>query len=402
MKVVHKGGVCTPLGFSTAGISIDIKGNKTDKKDFGILTSMTTCECAYVFTKNKVCAAPVKSAISKLAESGQVNAILVNSGNANACTGAQGLKDCDTIIDHYASLLDLPSNTVLMSSTGVIGETLPTDKFIDNSENLLKELDDEDDNFAESILTTDTVTKKIAVLVETENGIYVVGGIAKGAGMIAPEMATMLSFITTDAIVSKKVLQDALNVAISDSFNCITVDGDMSTNDSVFLLANGMSGINLHSESEIKKFQEAVTYICLELSKMIVMDAEGATKFVTINVKNASSPEDAHKCVHKIANSPLVKTMFAGEDPNWGRLMASTGASLVELEENKIDIYFNDIKYVENGALIDKKLEEDIHQIMKKRSYSIIIDLNMGTSSSTAYTSDLTKEYISINADYRS
>lgn len=402
MKVVQKGGICTPLGFSSAGIGIDVKGNGGVQKDFGVITSMVPCECAAVFTKNKVVAAPVKSAKATLAKSEKVNAILVNSGNANACTGEQGMIDYADIVAHFADELSVPKDTVYMSSTGVIGEVLPKDKFIDAASDLLDAMDDEDDDFAESILTTDTVVKKIAVLVETSGGIYVVGGVAKGSGMIAPEMATMLGFITTDAMVDKAVLDRVLNGAAQDSFNCITVDGDMSTNDSVFLLANGMSGIAIHSEKDIQAFQEAVTYVSLELAKMIVMDAEGAQKFVAVHVKNALTDVDAQACAFKVANSPLVKTMFAGEDPNWGRLMASAGASLVELEEEKIDIYFNDLKYVENGALIDPALEGQIHGIMKKRSFDITIDLNMGACCKTAYTSDLTKEYISINADYRS
>jgi glutamate N-acetyltransferase/amino-acid N-acetyltransferase len=402
MKKINNGGICSPLGFSSAGISIDIKGNKSDKKDLGIILSISPCYCASTFTKNKVSAAPVKDAKKRLFNTETINAIIVNSGNANACTGKQGLDDCETIINHYAKALEIDANSLLISSTGVIGENLPVEKFISNSKNLINSLDDDDNDFAESILTTDTVTKKLAVLVETENGIYVVGGVAKGAGMIAPEMATMLAFITTDAMVDKNILQNSLDNAVKTSFNSITVDGDMSTNDSVFLLANGMSGINIHSEKQINKFKDAVSHVCLELAKMIVKDGEGATKFIQINVKNALTQDDAKKCAFKIANSPLVKTMFAGEDPNWGRLLASAGASLIELDEEKIDIYFNDLKYVESGSLIDKKLEEKVHQIMKTDEYEITIDLNIGNCNSTVYTTDLTKEYISINADYRS
>jgi glutamate N-acetyltransferase/amino-acid N-acetyltransferase len=220
--------------------------------------------------------------------------------------------------------------------------------------------------------------------------------------MIAPDMATMLAFITTDAMVDTSLLQETLNFAVSNSFNSITVDGDMSTNDSVFLLSNGMSGIKISNNQELNLFKQAVNFVSTELAKMIVKDGEGATKFVEVNVKNALSKNDARTCAFKIANSPLVKTMFAGEDPNWGRLMASAGASLIELEEEKIDIYFNDLKYVENGALISDDLESKVHHIMKNREYSITIDLNLGNFEAKVYTTDLTKEYIAINADYRS
>ncbi len=402
MKVVKEGGVCTPLGFSSGGININVKGNNAQKKDWGILYSMVPALCAAVFTKNKVCAAPVKLARKKLKNNNKITAIIVNSGNANACTGKKGTEDCEVIIEKVSNELNIEKEECLMSSTGVIGERLPLDKFISNTSKLIGSMDDSDDAFAEAILTTDTVTKKIAVLVEAHGGVYVVGGVCKGAGMIAPEMATMLAYITTDAMVNENVLQNTLNKAVENSFNCITVDGDMSTNDSVFLLANGMSGISLTSANDIENFENAVQFVSEELAKMIVKDGEGATKFVKITVEGAVSDEDAKKCAAKIANSPLVKTMFAGEDPNWGRLLASAGSSLIEMDEEKTEIFFNDLKYVENGIIIDKSLEDNVHQIMKNDSYTITINLNCGTGKAVFYTTDLTKKYISINADYRS
>jgi glutamate N-acetyltransferase/amino-acid N-acetyltransferase len=402
MKIINNGGVCTPIGFSSGGINIDVKGNGGTKEDWGILYSMVPSICSAVFTKNKVCAAPVKLAKQQLSENNKISAIVVNSGNANACTGNQGIEDCRTILKEISNRLEIQESECLISSTGVIGERLPVDKFISNADKLISSITDENDKFSKAILTTDTVTKKIAVLVETSNGIYVIGGTCKGAGMIAPEMATMLAFITTDAVVSEEILDNALKNTVENSFNCITVDGDMSTNDSVFLLSNGMSGISIHSPQEIKEFEEALSFVAKELAKMIVKDGEGATKFVEIIVKGAKNNNDAKKCASKIANSPLVKTMFAGEDPNWGRLLASAGSSLIDMVEEKTDIYFNDLKYVENGIIIDKNLENKVHKIMCENSYSITIDLHMGSGKSVFYTTDLTKKYISINADYRS
>jgi glutamate N-acetyltransferase/amino-acid N-acetyltransferase len=214
-------------------------------------------------------------------------------------------------------------------------------------------------------------------------------------------MATMLSFITTDAMISKNNLQACLKKSVEKSFNSITVDGDMSTNDSVFIFANGMSGININNEKYLEQFQQSLDYLCLELAKMIVMDGEGATKFVEINIKGALNKDEAKRCGMKIANSPLVKTMFFGEDPNWGRLLACIGASFVEMKEDKVEIYFDTLKYVENGLLIDKTLEEEAARIMQKKSFAITINLNIGKAAHTVYTSDLSYDYVKINADYR-
>ncbi|MEF3255393.1 MAG: bifunctional glutamate N-acetyltransferase/amino-acid acetyltransferase ArgJ, partial [Deferribacterales bacterium] len=328
--------------------------------------------------------------------------IIVNSGNANACTGQRGVDDYWTIVSHFEKRLNLQPKSLLMSSTGVIGVNLPVERFLAKDEELIDSIDDEDELFTKAIMTTDTVPKKVAVLVETANGVYVVGGAAKGAGMIAPSMATMLAFITTDAMVEKDVLQRALSVAVDTTFNAITVDGDMSTNDSCFIFANGLSGIKIESESAIAQFSEAVRIVCDTLAKKIVMDGEGATKLVHIEITNAKSFEDAKVCAFKIANSPLVKTMFFGADPNWGRLMASVGASLIDIDPERIDIYFNNLKYVENSVLVDPALEKEVHKIMLEREYTIKIDLKVGGESFKVMTSDFSYDYVKINADYRS
>lgn len=399
MEIIYGGGVCTPLGFSASAVVADIKGKKKGNKDLALILSDLPCNLGASFTKNRFCAAPVKYCRELLTVDRKYNGIIVNSGNANACTGLQGIEDCRAICTDIAEKLDVEPESLMIMSTGVIGVRLPVQRFLDNSQELVDELDSENgDDFAKAIMTTDTVSKELAVLVPDGNGgAYVVGGAAKGAGMIAPDMATMLGFVTTDALVDSKTLQEVVNKAVGGSFNSITVDGDMSTNDSVYLLANGMSGI----KPDLEQFQEAVDFVCRELAKMIVRDGEGATKFVTVKVKGAVSEEDASKAAFKIANSPLVKTMFAGCDPNWGRLIATVGSAMIEADEDKIDIYIGDLHYAEKGVIKDPKLEDKAFEIMKKPEFDIVIDLNMGLAEKTVYTCDLTAEYVRINAEYR-
>jgi len=398
MIKINKAGVCTPLGFTASAVSADIKGNGKGDNDLTLLYSEVPFKTAAVFTKNSIKAAPLKHSAKLLESFREYSAILVNSGNANASTGAQGVENVEKMAKAFEEELGTGSNSVLISSTGTIGVQMPVDRVTAKSSELFDNLDDSNSHeFAEAIMTTDTKPKETGVLVETDNGAYIVAGAAKGAGMIAPHMATMLCYITTDALVDETNLQTALDNAVTPSFNSITVDNDMSTNDSVFLLANGMSGII----PDMKQFQEAVSYIALELAKMIVKDGEGATKFVTVDVKNAASDKDAERCAFAVANSPLVKTMFNGEDPNWGRLIASVGASGVECIEEKIDMFFDDLAYVKGGLIIDEKLEEKAAVIMQQDEINITIDLNIGDGSKTVYTCDFSKDYVSINADYR-
>lgn len=398
MEIIKGAGVCTPLGYTASSVAADIKGKGKGNKDLTLLYSEVPFKLAGVFTKNTIKAAPLKHAMKALETNKEYSAILVNSGNANASTGKSGIDAVETIVKAYEDELGTGEGSVLMSSTGTIGVKFPVDNVLAKAEELIDELDDANGHdFAKAIMTTDTVPKEIGVLIETPNGGYVVGGAVKGAGMIAPHMATMLCYITTDALISADNLQNVLNNAVGKSFNSITVDNDMSTNDTVFLMANGMSGII----PDMEQFQEAVNFIALELAKMIVKDGEGATKLVTINVKNADSQTDADKCAFAIANSPLVKTMFYGEDPNWGRLIATVGASQVKCVEEKIDMHFDDLAYVKDGIIINEALEEKAAKIMKQDEITITIDLNMGEFEKTVYTCDFSKEYVSINADYR-
>ncbi|MGD9807280.1 MAG: bifunctional glutamate N-acetyltransferase/amino-acid acetyltransferase ArgJ [Deferribacterales bacterium] len=398
MEKIKGAGVCTPLGYTASSVAADVKGKGKGNKDLTLLYSEVPFKLAGVFTKNTIKAAPLKHAMKALETNKEFSAILVNSGNANASTGKKGVEDVEAIVKAYEDELGTGEGSVLMSSTGTIGVPLPVDKIIGKAGELIDELDDANGHdFAKAIMTTDTVPKEVGVLIETPNGAYIVAGAVKGAGMIAPHMATMLCYITTDALVSAENLQTVLNNAVGESFNSITVDNDMSTNDTVFLMANGMSGII----PDMAVFQEAVDYIALELAKMIVKDGEGATKFVTIKVEGADTQAEADKCAFAIANSPLVKTMFYGEDPNWGRLIATVGATQVKCIEEKIDMKFDDLNYVKDGMIIDYALEAQAAKIMQQDELMITINLNMGVFEKTVYTCDFSKEYVSINADYR-
>lgn len=399
---VSYGGVTTPAGFRAASANGDIKGKKIDRDDCGLIFSDEPCEFAAVFTKNVVKAAPVLYDMEILNKGGKVQAVFANSGNANACTGEEGFANCKKIAEEYAKGLEIKSDNVLIASTGVIGVPLPIEKIINVKDVLIDGLaDDNGINFAKAIMTTDTTVKETAVCVETKAGLITIGGCTKGAGMIAPSLATMLTFITTDAMVDKVTLQKALNECVELTFNRVTVDGDMSTNDTVLLLANGISGIKV-TESNYDDFKAGLLDIMDYLARQITLDGEGASHMVTIEVKNAASEDEAKLCASKIANSPLVKTMFAGCDPNWGRLMASAGASGAKFDPNMTDIYFNDMHYVSHGVIIDYALEEKAYNIMKEMHYTITIDLHAGNAGTKFYTCDLTQDYIKINADYRS
>ena len=399
---VSYGGVTTPIGFRAAAANANIKGKNLERVDCGLIYSDNSCVYAGVFTSNVVKAAPVLYDIELLSKKADIRAVFANSGNANACTGAAGLKACSDIAAAYADVLDIKADNILIASTGVIGIPLPVERITGVKEVLVDGLaDDKGLDFAQAIMTTDTTVKETAVCVETKSGLITIGGCTKGAGMIAPSLATMLTFITTDALIDRNFLQRALNECVEVTFNRVTVDGDMSTNDSVLLLANGMSGTKVN-EDNYEDFKAGLLDIMDYLARQIALDGEGASRMITIEVKNAASDEEAKLCASKIANSPLVKTMFAGCDPNWGRLMASAGASGAKFDPDKTDIYFNDMHYVAQGKIIDYSLEEKAYNIMKEMQYTIILDLHAGNSNTKFYTCDLTQDYIKINADYRS
>ncbi len=411
---IEDGGVTSAMGYRAAAISADIKGNGKDRLDLALLLSDNKATVASYFTTNLVKAAPVLYDIKILSKPNpKISAIIVNAGNANACTGVDGDNDCINIVSALAKKLKIHQDEVFISSTGVIGSRLPADKIIAKLDPLIEQLDDDTgDMFADAILTTDQFRKEVAVIAtytdsNDELKSFIIGGTTKGAGMIAPSLATMLAFITTDVEIDKTLLDKILKTAIDKSFNSISVDGDMSTNDTVVVLANATCSIKI-DESNVDIFTEALERVLTDLALMIVEDAEGGTKLVTLIIKGAKTDQDAKLCASKIANSPLVKTMFTGNDPNWGRLMSSAGASGADFNPNKVDIFFQDsdgenlIHYVKNGLIIDDNLESAVHEIMLKSQYTIILDLNNGEGFTKFYTSDLTVEYIKINADYRS
>ena len=398
-QFIENGSVTSASGFEAAGIFCGIKKKK---KDLALIYSHTLCNAAGTFTLNKVKAAPLLISQELIKNKSKVKAVVINSGNANACTGDDGLKDAKFSQYYCASSLGINPSEVLISSTGVIGQKLPMGKLLSGIDEIVPLLSANGGlDAAEAILTTDKKTKSFAVRVELENGEVTIGAICKGSGMIMPNMATMLAFITTDANIEQTLLQQMLVSSVNISFNKISVDGDTSTNDMVILMANGVSKINIEDNSENKKlFREALDAICIAMSKSIISDGEGATKLVEINVTGAHSKEDANLVGKAVANSPLVKTALNGEDANWGRIMSAAGNSGADLDPAKMTISFDSLPVVLPGYKIVLN-EEAAKEILSKQEIQININLNGGTESTTWWTCDFSAEYIRINADYR-
>ncbi len=388
-------------GFKFSGLSAGIK--KDGQKDLGLIYSDASLSSAGVFTANKIKAAPVLIDMERI-KKGRSRAVLVNSGNANACTGERGREDVIETSGMTAEELGIGADEVLVSSTGVIGRLLPVGKIKSSIPLLVSSLKRESlDDFAEAIMTTDSFPKTAFATKELEGGKITVAGIAKGAGMIAPDMATMLAFILTDADVGPELLNRCLKSAVDESFNSITVDGDMSTNDTVLALASGKSGVKITEKSESYLiFLDLMKDVMIKLAKMIVKDGEGATKLIEINVEGAISAEEAKKAALFIANSSLVKTAFYGEDANWGRIASALGGAGVEMSVDKLDIFFGDVQLVENGLYKGSEAEEKATEIMKHDEPAVTIDLKMGAGRAIVWTCDLTHDYIRINAEYRS
>ncbi|MFA5072669.1 MAG: bifunctional glutamate N-acetyltransferase/amino-acid acetyltransferase ArgJ [Nitrospirota bacterium] len=389
-------------GFKVWGIHCGIK--KTDKKDLAIIYSDREASIAGMFTKNKVKAAPILFNMAQI-KSGKGQAIIANSGCANACTGKRGLGDARATAEIAARELGISSHSVYVASTGVIGEFLPMPKLatgISTAAGLLSATGWE--QTAEAIMTTD-IYPKVSVQQEEIGGKTItVAGIAKGSGMIHPDMATMLCFIVTDAAISAPLLKKSLVSATENSFNSIIVDGDMSTNDMILCMANGAAGNKriAPASKEHKKFQACLSAVAMSLAKQIVRDGEGATKFVEIQIQNARTPVEAKRAAVTIAKSSLVKTALFGEDANWGRIMAALGYSGVDMDPAKTDITIGKTKLVEKGLGQGKAADREATQALKQREIQIIIDLHKGKAASTIWTCDLSYEYIKINAAYRS
>lgn len=385
-------------GFRFAAISAGIK--KSGAYDLAVIFSESTATTAGVFTTNKIKAAPVKLAIKRISsQKGQ--AIVINSGNANACTGVKGYNDAKEMTKLAAAKLNIPSQLVYVSSTGVIGRPLPMQKIKKAVPTLIKSLSPASiDKVAEAIMTTDTFAKIFLKKVRIGMKSGTIAGIAKGSGMICPHMATMLCFICTDIAITPEALNSALREAVRNSFNRISIDNDMSTNDTAMIMANGMlQNIPISRSSSVyRKFANALRDLTYELAIMIVRDGEGATKLVEIAVKGARTETDAEKVARSVANSMLVKTATYGKDPNWGRIIAAIGYSGVEVNENKIDIYLNNVRLVHKG--IGTKKEEIARNLLTNKNIAVSINLGAGTKSAKILTCDLTEKYIEINAHY--
>lgn len=405
MKIT-KDGITSPKGFKACGEHIGIK---KVKKDLGIIYSEKPALCSAVFTKNVVKAAPLQLAQQVLKENRYISAIAINSGNANACTGEQGYQDAVDSSKVLADCLNLKPSEVLVSSTGIIGLLLKRDVLLPGIESVCSKLSNSPDsanNCAEAIMTTDTFTKQITVEIDICGKPVKISGIAKGSGMIHPNMATMLGFLTTDASITPDMLDSAFKSCIDESFNMITVDGEMSTNDTCLILANGMAENTIidKEDDNYEKFKQAVEYVTKYLAKQIVLDGEGATKFLEVKVSGTKSKDSAKILCKSILNSQLVKTAFFGKDANWGRILSAMGASGVEFNPDKVKISFKneigEIDLFENGKPYD--FDEDFAlKILNEREIKIDIIMQEGSSEIIGWGCDLSYEYVKINAEYR-
>ena len=402
------GGVTAAKGFKANGLNAGIKNNI--KKDMALVYSEMPCKAAGTFTTNRVKAAPVKWDYKIVHESDFVQAVVVNSGVANACTGEEGYGYCMDMSKAVGAELNIPMESVLVASTGVLGKQLPMDVILKGIKELPKDLSDDLEHgtlAAEAIMTTDTKSKQVAVQVEIGGKTVTIGGMCKGSGMIHPNMCTMLCFITTDCAISKELLQKSLSESIDETFNMISVDGDTSTNDTVLVLANGMAGnTEITEENEdYKKFHEALYYINEELSKKIAGDGEGCTCLFEVKVQNALTKADAKTMAKSVVMSSLTKAAVYGHDANWGRILCAMGYSGADFEPELVDIYFESsagkLKIVEDGRATDYS-EEKATEILSQEHVIAICDCKQGEFNATAYGCDLTHEYVNINADYRS
>jgi glutamate N-acetyltransferase/amino-acid N-acetyltransferase len=430
-KVFHKipGSVIAPKGFLAAGVFCDIKrlgtgkgSNKGRKRDLALILSEAPATVAGMFTTNQVCAAPVKVCLARV-KRGRAQAIVVNSGNANACTGARGLRDAQAMTEITARHCRLRAADVLVASTGRIGVHLPMDNVawgIDTAAKLLGNSQEEADHTAEAIMTSDTRPKMVAVEFKLGGRTVRIGGMCKGAGMIQPGMsatgarpaatphaglhATMLCFITTDAAIGAKALNAALGEAVANSFNRITVDGDMSTNDTVLVLANGMAknrALPVKSP-DFRIFQAALNHVCLELAKKIARDGEGVTRLVTVRVKGAKTFADADAAARAVANSALVKTSWFGGDPNWGRILCALGYSAARIVESKVDMAYSapgstKLLYTLKRGQPTKTPFDALCKMTAQKEFDLHINLNLGRAGAVMYATDLTEHYVDFN-----
>ena len=389
-------------GFLFSGVSVGIK--KDGKRDLGLIYSEVPARIAGLFTTNTVKAAPVQLNLKRI-KGGLCQAVVINSGNANACTGAQGLRDAERISSWVARGLGVGDELVFAASTGVIGISLPMRKIERRVSELVESLSPEGwMKTVESIMTTDTFPKVEVATCRIKGKQVKLCGMVKGAGMIRPDLATMLSFLVTDANFEAPMLQRMLKRAAEESYNRITVDGENSTNDTVLLLANGKAG---HPSSnrmgrDAGVFQSMLSEVCQNLAKSVVKDGEGATKFIELLVRGARDREDAKQAAYCVAHSPLVKTAFFGEDANWGRILCALGHSGAQINPNRIDVFFDNVPVVKGGVGTGPQLEQRAGKVLKRESFKVTIDLHKGKSQFSVFTTDLSIDYVKINASYRS
>lgn len=392
MKVLESGLKVPGYVFSAIECGIKYKG----RLDYSLIYSEKPCNAAGVFTTNKIFAAPVRLCRERI--SNPVHAVLINATNANACTGEAGYNNALSLTGETASALGIDAGSVLMASTGVIGVQLPEKKMRDAVPSLVNGLShDKGPLVTEAIMTTDTFPKSLAVSFSASGTEYVIAGTIKGAGMIAPDMATLLCFLLTDCPVEKKKLDVIFRRSVDKTLNSITIDGDMSTNDTAIILSPVSD--KYISEGGLKDFEAALEYLLSRLGEMLIMDAEGATKMVNVSVIGAGTQDDAKKAAKAISESLLVKTAFFGKDPNWGRIAAAAGYSGADLKEEKLSIYFEDIPLLVKGVPAGFDAQR-INDVLSRREFSITVDLGMGKYEASYMTSDISYEYVKINAEY--
>lgn len=401
------GAIIAPQGFEAAGIRTGVKRRR---KDLAIIYTKKPAVAAGVYTTNVVKAAPLLVTKDIVEKATPINAVIINSGNANACTGAQGLTNAWEMVEKTQKVLNLPARSVLVASTGVIGVQLQMDKILDGIEEIVTQLGTCEQsalNAAEGIMTTDTFVKGVAYEFEISGKTVKIGAIAKGSGMIHPNMGTMLGFVTTDAVISKELLQKALSESTKNTYNMISVDGDTSTNDMVVVLANGCAQnkpIESEDSSDYKTFAQALDMINKHLAKQIVLDGEGATKFLEVNIKGAKDEKSAKILAKSVITSNLVKTAFFGEDANWGRILAALGYSGVEFNPDGVSIEFfaqdKTLLLMKDGTPLEFD-EDEAHELLKNKEIIINVYMSDGKSAASAWGCDLSYEYVRINGEYR-
>lgn len=407
MKYID-GGVTAAEGFSSASTAAGIKYK--DRQDMAMIYSQVPCRAAGTFTTNIVKAAPVKWDQEVVYHSPAAQAVIINAGIANACTGAEGYGYCKATADAAAEILGIPADSVLVASTGVIGMQLPIERIVNGTAAMASKLDgslESGTNSAKAIMTTDTKKKEAAVQIQLGGKTVTIGGMCKGSGMIHPNMCTMLGFITTDAAISKEMLQAALSDDVQDTYNMVSVDGDTSTNDTVLLLANGLAGNPEITEKneDYETFRAALHYVNETLAKKIAGDGEGCTALFEVKIVGAESKEQAKVLAKSVITSSLTKAAIFGHDANWGRILCAMGYSGAQFDPEKVDLYFESaagrMQIIENGVAVDYS-EEEATKILSEPEVTAVADVKMGEAEATAWGCDLTFDYVKINADYRS